>query len=80
MYEICAKHKFGGNIYVRSKYSCVRSSYGQICLPAQHSLENIGGNFCSPLLLSYDIASLTKLLSSISAGLQTHVHHGVHVQ
>jgi len=39
VYKICAKHIIGGNIYVRSKISCVRSSHN-LCARAQaHSLE-----------------------------------------
>jgi len=38
MYEIHAKTFFGTNIYVRSKFSCVRSSHG-LCVACAHSLE-----------------------------------------
>ena len=38
MYEICAKI-FGRNIYVRSKFSCVRSSHDMCVRAHTHSLE-----------------------------------------
>jgi len=39
MYEICAKHIFGMNIYMHSKFSCVRLSH-ELCMHAHvHSLE-----------------------------------------
>src|SRR6218665_1624438 len=34
MYEMCVKYIFGGNIYARSKFSCVRSSQ-DLCARAQ---------------------------------------------
>jgi len=39
VYEICAKNIFGVNIYVRSKYSCVRSSHDLCAHAHMHSLE-----------------------------------------
>ena len=39
MYEICAKDIFGSKIYVRSKFSCVRSSHDLCARALAHSLE-----------------------------------------
>jgi len=39
MHEICAKHIFGGNSYVRSKFSCVRSSHDLCAHAHANSLE-----------------------------------------
>jgi len=39
MYETCAKSIFGGNIYVCSKFSCVRSSHDLCACTHAHDLE-----------------------------------------
>jgi len=39
MYEIWAKSIFAGNIYVRSIFSCVRSSHDLRACTLMHSLE-----------------------------------------
>src|SRR6218665_459872 len=36
---ICAKHIYGRNTYVRSKFSCMRSSHGLCAHAHMHSLE-----------------------------------------
>jgi len=41
VHEICAKDIFGGNIDVRSKFSCVRSSHDLCARAHAHSLEGI---------------------------------------
>jgi len=39
VYEMCAKNISGGNLYVRSKFSCVRSFHDLSARAHAHSLE-----------------------------------------
>ena len=62
MYEICAKHIFGRNIYVHSKFYCEHLSH-DLCVHAHvHSLE---GTLVKTLVREF--VTMCRLCLSLSA-------------
>jgi len=64
---LCAKHIFGGNIYVRSMFSCMRSSHGLCARAHAHSLEGtlVIGVLCS--FLSYKVLEKQTIVSKTTS-------------